>query len=763
MPASTQTRRITIVADTSGITGLKDMADKLGGINKNTKELASGMQSLGAATTAFLSALYVRQLASFSDEIQVLNNRLVALTGSQDEATRTLNALTQVSRDTNTSLEATGETYLTIANATKAAHLSTETLLEVTKTLTDTFRLSGSSAEEAASATKSLALGFQLGGIQGRELRTILRQNTVLAGLLRKEFGAQLKSDSQLGFLSVGKLLEILHKNASQVNTSAQALTATFGQTMTKGLDAVKLKVYDLTTALGGPQGFSTAMGFAIKHMDDFIAVAGVLSLTAIPSIISSLRKLGASLIALNPYALVVGIEALVLYFASGAKNASDFFLLIKLGFADAEAGIDRAIAKFYELDAALPRTQESRDYLLHQAAANRQAATDAEVHARALNVLAQVEEEVARRSAKAGAGVKQFGKDVKSANDNLKFDETSQKQLADLNRQFESGRITLTAYNEALLKLDVKKTTREFHDGKQDVLKYHDELRKVREFGINKDFKDGALSIDEFNTAIRGIGLEKLNEQLQAGTISLADYNSKLAAVSDQFSTGGAFRTGLQDYLNSVGTTTQQVAGAIKSAFGEVETEFLAFIKTGTFNFDKFAQSVLDDLTKIIIRAQIVQPLAQSILSGFQLTTPAATTSIPQAGPGNYIVQPSAHGNVFDMGLKRFANGGVVSSPTMFGYGKGKTGLMGEAGPEAIIPLKRGSGGDLGVAATVTPVHVNIINQSGATIDQQETTGPNGEKTIEVMIRSKVAQGIANGSFDKAFKQSFALNRKGQ
>jgi phage-related minor tail protein len=51
-------------------------------------------------------------------------------------------------------------------------------------------------------------------------------------------------------------------------------------------------------------------------------------------------------------------------------------------------------------------------------------------------------------------------------------------------------------------------------------------------------------------------------------------------------------------------------------------------------------------------------------------------------------------------MGLPnfRFADGGVVGSPTTFQMSGGKTGLMGEAGPEAIMPLKRGSNGQLGV-----------------------------------------------------------------
>lgn len=57
------------------------------------------------------------------------------------------------------------------------------------------------------------------------------------------------------------------------------------------------------------------------------------------------------------------------------------------------------------------------------------------------------------------------------------------------------------------------------------------------------------------------------------------------------------------------------------------------------------------------------------------------------------------------------FANGGVVSGPTTFPM-RGGTGLMGEAGPEAIMPLSRGADGKLGVrmqGQSATTVVMNI------------------------------------------------------
>lgn len=63
--------------------------------------------------------------------------------------------------------------------------------------------------------------------------------------------------------------------------------------------------------------------------------------------------------------------------------------------------------------------------------------------------------------------------------------------------------------------------------------------------------------------------------------------------------------------------------------------------------------------------------------------------------------VMPFAKGGTFTQGrVMPFAKGGVVTAPTMFPM-RGVTGLMGEAGPEAIMPLTRGADGRLGVQAS--------------------------------------------------------------
>lgn len=121
--------------------------------------------------------------------------------------------------------------------------------------------------------------------------------------------------------------------------------------------------------------------------------------------------------------------------------------------------------------------------------------------------------------------------------------------------------------------------------------------------------------------------------------------------------------------------------------------------------------------------------------------------------------VTANAHGNIFNAnGVTPFAHGGsftnqIVASPTYFRFG-GKFGVMGEAGPESIMPLRRMANGDLGVAASgagTAQVTVNIINNSGADVRQEEHTGADGNKQIEITIGQIINNHITSGKADRA------------
>jgi phage-related minor tail protein len=101
--------------------------------------------------------------------------------------------------------------------------------------------------------------------------------------------------------------------------------------------------------------------------------------------------------------------------------------------------------------------------------------------------------------------------------------------------------------------------------------------------------------------------------------------------------------------------------------------------------------------------------------------------------------MMPFANGGAFAQGrVMPFAKGGVVSQPTGFAMRNGR-GLMGEAGPEAIMPLARGADGRLGVqsAGGGRPVTV-VMNIS--------TPDVQGFQRSQSQIAAQAARALARG-----------------
>jgi lambda family phage tail tape measure protein len=752
MAQPTQVRRIEIKVDGTSARDIKSIADALGGVTKNTKEMAKQMGAVSAAGVTWLGGFGISQLTSFSDEIQNMNNRLVAMSGSQEGATKTMSGLLDISRETSQSLASTSESYFRLSLALKDAGISQATLLDTTKTIANTFRLSGASAQEAANATIQLGQSFSLGVLRGQDLRSVMSQNVTLTRLLRQEFGNNLLKAAEKGLITVPKIMQLLHDNMEKVNAQAALMRPTFEQSLTKAMDAFKIQVFQAGEALGASGLFATGIQFAIEHIKQLSIVVTVFSIATLPALIKSLYTLAGTLGLLNPIVLTITavVAGLLALNPSISKNldpldqlARGFF---KMGFW-AEVALEKVVRLLAKMPGPLGLLARNSIPLIQDLQKGNEAviSTYDDLAKRIENANKKVEESPAAKAAK-------FAADMKKLMDTFKEDPDAGQMLAKLNKRFLDLTISVSEYNREILSTEVDIAQKKFKERTIDLGKRNDMLRKIKVFDLNQQFKDGAITVEKYTEAIRNVGLENLQEDLQAGRISLQEFHIKLASVSNSFSAGGAFRSGLSDYIKSIGTTTQNVADVIKGAFSGLEEQLTNFITKGKTDFKAFTQAILDDLTKIVVRAMIIQPLASGILN----LLPGASPTTAQASTGS--VGTYRPGPVDTP----FAKGGVVNSATGFNFGGGRSGIMGEAGPEAILPLSRDGGGVLGVKASVNPVTINIINQSGNEVQQSESTGPNGEKQIDILITGRVKAGISSGKYDSVFKNSFGMNRKG-
>ena len=135
-----------------------------------------------------------------------------------------------------------------------------------------------------------------------------------------------------------------------------------------------------------------------------------------------------------------------------------------------------------------------------------------------------------------------------------------------------------------------------------------------------------------------------------------------------------------------------------------------------GKRGFADLARSAVKELQKIIVKALFMKYIANPILGFLGLN---ADGNVIDGGE----VVPSAKGNVFAKNkIVPYQMGGIVSRPTIFPMRNG-AGLMGEAGPEGILPLKRGRDGKLGVIAqggAGTNITVNV-DASGTSVEGDE------------------------------------------
>lgn len=167
-------------------------------------------------------------------------------------------------------------------------------------------------------------------------------------------------------------------------------------------------------------------------------------------------------------------------------------------------------------------------------------------------------------------------------------------------------------------------------------------------------------------------------------------------------------------EYSNKAGTAAEQSKAVFTSAFEKMDQAVLTFATTGKFNFSDFATSVLKDMATMAAKTAASSALsslfglASSAVSAWLgSSTPTPTTT--SVGANSYTFNPqlntagihyNAKGSAWNYGVQAFANGGTFTNSVATGPTLAPMALFGEAGPEAIMPLSRGSDGSLGVRA---------------------------------------------------------------
>ncbi|EJP5244104.1 phage tail tape measure protein, partial [Salmonella enterica subsp. enterica serovar Mbandaka] len=263
---------------------------------------------------------------------------------------------------------------------------------------------------------------------------------------------------------------------------------------------------------------------------------------------------------------------------------------------------------------------------------------------------------------------------------------------------------------------------------------------RLQEQFNIRKEF-------EEKNT--------DLLRQRQTGEIDEAFYQEALAlnkrylderlrdqqgfyAASDAQRSDWAdgMREGFANWADTASDYASQSADLVNNAMTGLVGNISDALAGNKVDWEDWASSVLQSMQKIILNAMLVDSLRSTSNSGFFSSIGGMFGAGAGAVSGS---TPSGAYNSAASGLQLNAKGGayasaslsaysnsIVSSPTYFAFAKG-AGLMGEAGPEAIMPLTRSADGSLGVrvVGSQSPAAGNGITQH---ITQHFTISGNGD-----------------------------------
>jgi len=298
------------------------------------------------------------------------------------------------------------------------------------------------------------------------------------------------------------------------------------------------------------------------------------------------------------------------------------------------------------------------------------------------------------------------------------------------LQTQLDLGIITAENYRDQLITLEQMDRVKQ-RDIKLDQLK---NSLIATQLGLTKELLDPKNAGD----------IQSIQDKMSAASMA---YEAETAGVNKVYEAQQKSKALTEDL-----TSRQLAYGEVfKNSFDSMGDAIIEFTKTGKLNFKGLIDSMLEGLIRYEMQQQAMMAykafrpgLMDFVGSIFGTGNTGSTTGTVSGAVA------SAKGNVFNTGLQTFAKGGmftnsVVSSPTLFKFAQG-TGLMGEAGPEAIMPLKRDGQGNLGVRAGGNQGNVDVVvnNFGSEKATTKETTDSRGNRRIEVIIGDMVASEVA-------------------
>ena len=258
---------------------------------------------------------------------------------------------------------------------------------------------------------------------------------------------------------------------------------------------------------------------------------------------------------------------------------------------------------------------------------------------------------------------------------------------------------------------------------------------------GLENAIKKTKANIEDFTERLEKTTNNRVRQSLQRQLDAAIARLEKLEGIDSKTpkDKGSGFDSDLdgnqmplEQFAQSAFDFAKQAEQAVVNAFQGMEDALVKFVTTGKLNFKDFANAIIADLTRMMVRALIVKPLFNFLFPGL------ADGGVVDGGE----LKKSAKGNVFAKNkIVPYAYGGIVNKPTLFPMANGM-GLMGEAGAEAIMPLRRHSNGKLGVEASGGMGNVVVnVDASGTAAQGDNSRSKEFGRLIGVAIEAEIVK----------------------
>lgn len=238
----------------------------------------------------------------------------------------------------------------------------------------------------------------------------------------------------------------------------------------------------------------------------------------------------------------------------------------------------------------------------------------------------------------------------------------------------------------------------------------------------------------------------QDLNELKTTGLWTLERENQLLAAnreartkITDATKTAmdydsDWFSRGFDEYKKSVGDLNTNLASLAESGIKGFGDQITSLVTTGSTSFKSFIADMIKQLANLVVQMYVVIPLMESLKSAMSGGT--------AGGVGSFVASLfSAQGNIFPSHAQ-----GVVNYAQLGFYGQGTASTVGEAGPEAVLPLGKNAAGDLGVKVNgqlggqSISVETNVtVQMSGSSEDEAKKTG----KIVSDLVDAKIQEAL--------------------